>query len=112
MSKVTQFLISWDNQGLEYIGNITEYQHDLTWSALKGTNPTAKLANINHLMLRARYNTHRHYEIYVVSAVDGITKEDIQDMFESAPQQAADTIRKLGQKIYSDRCDESKILIK
>ena len=112
MSKVTQFLISWDNQGLEYIGNITEYQHDATWSALKGTKPTAELANINHLMLRARYNTHRHYEIYVVSAVDGITKEDIQDMFESAPQQAADTIRRLGQKIYSDRCDESKILIK
>jgi hypothetical protein len=48
----------------------------------------------------------------VVSAVDGITKEDIQDMFESAPQQAADTIRKLGQKIYSDRLDESKVLIK
>lgn len=112
MSKVTQFLVMWDHRGLEYVGNITEYQHDATWSALKGTPPTAQLANLNHLILRARYNPQRHYEIYAVGAVDGISKDDIVEMFETSPQTAADTIRELGHKLYSDRVTESEILIK
>ena len=105
-----QFVIMWDCNGLEYIEDLTEIEHNITWSALQGK--TAKsMPNLNHLTLRARYNSQRHYEIYVVEAVEGITKEDITEMFESSPQHAADTIRRLGQKIYSDRIDSNQVKI-
>ena len=106
-----QFVVVWDNTGLEYIGDITLDEQQRTWAALKGEELRYTIPNLNHLMLRARYNMQRHYEIYVVTATDGITADDIQAMFEAAPQQAADTIRRLGQCLYSDRVKQDKILI-
>ena len=106
-----QFVVVWDNTGLEYIGDITFDEQQRTWSALKGEKLKYTIPNLEHLKLRARYNPQRHYEIYIVSATDGITADDIQAMFEAAPQQAADTIRRLGQCLYSDRVEQDKILI-
>lgn len=106
-----QFVVVWDNLGLEYIGDITLDEQQRTWSALKGEELKYTIPNLNHLMLRARYNMQRHYEIYIVSATDGITADDIREMFEAAPQQAADTIRRLGQCLYSDRAEQDNILI-
>lgn len=105
-----QFVIMWDCNGLEFIEDLTEIEQGITWAGLKGQ--TAPMPpNLNHLILRARYNSQRHYEIFIVEAVDGITKEDIADMFETNPQYAADTIRRLGQKLYSDRVDASQVKI-
>ena len=106
-----QFLVVWDNTGLEFIGDITLDEQQRTWAALKGEDLKYTIPNINHLMLRARYNMQRHYEIYIVSATDGITAEDIRDMFEANPQMSADTIRRLGQCVHSDRVNKEKILI-
>jgi hypothetical protein len=105
-----QFVIVWDCNGLEYIEDLTEIEHNITWSALQGK--TAKpMPNLNHLTLRARYNSQRHYEIYIIEATEGITKDDIAIMFEENPQQAADTIRRLGKKLYSDRVDLNRVKI-
>jgi hypothetical protein len=106
-----QFVVVWDNTGLEYIGDITLDELQRTWAALKGEELKYTIPNLEHLKLRARYNSQLHYEIYIVSATDGITTNDIRDMFEANPQLAADTIRRLGQCLYSDRANKDKILI-
>jgi hypothetical protein len=106
-----QFVVVWDSTGLEYIGDITLDEQQRTWSALKGEELKYTIPNLGHLMLRARYNSQRHYEIYIVTATDGITADDIRDMFEAAPQKAADTIRRLGQCLYSDRANKEETLI-
>ena len=82
------------------------------WQTLKG-EPVSETAvpNYNHLLLRARVNSQRHYEIYTCEAVDGITAEDIREMFEISPQSAADTIRRLGHCLYSDRAEKNRVLI-
>jgi len=105
------FVVVWDNTGLEYVGNVTEDEQRRVWGELNGKPVSSQLPNINHLLLRARYNSQRHYEIYIVNAVDGITTDDICEMFEANPQSAADTIRRLGDCYYSGRADTSKILI-
>jgi hypothetical protein len=62
--------------------------------------------------LRARFNPQRHYEIYIVTATPGIDKDDIREMFENNPQTAADTIRRIGHKYYSDRAQEDRVVIR
>jgi len=57
-------------------------------------------------MLRARFNSQRHYEIYTFNAVEGIGEQDIRDMFDNNPQMAADTIRRVGHCMYSDRATQ------
>lgn len=105
------FVVVWDNLGLEYVGNVTEDEQRRVWGRLNGKNVPSELPNVNHLLLRARYNGHRHYEIWLVNAVDGITTEDIRGMFEASPQTAADTIRRLGHCYYSDRVNADKVAI-
>ena len=107
-----QFLIMWDQLGLECCIDVTEDQQRRMWQKLKG-EPVSETAipNYNHLLLRARFNSQRHYEIYSVEATDGITAEDIREMFEASPQTAADTIRRLGHCLHSDRAERQRVVI-
>ena len=101
-----QFVIMWDCNGLEYVGDITEEQGRKTWATLKGEEYRG-MPNLLHMRLRAQANQQRNYEIYFVDAAEGITEQDIRDMFESDPQTAAETVRHLGQEFYSNRIDLS-----
>jgi hypothetical protein len=106
------FLVTWCNEGLEYVVDITEDQQRRVWSQLKdGAACESAVPNINHLILRARYNPQRHYEIYTVGAVEGITEDDIRTMFKDNPQAAADLIRERGECFYSDRLDQTNQVI-
>lgn len=104
------FLVMWDCTGLEAVIDITEREQMIAWAELKGEQGPSAVP-INMLVLRARYNSQRHYEIYAVTAQEGITREDIAGMFEDSPQLAADTIRRLGRCIHSDRVDNSEVKI-
>jgi hypothetical protein len=107
-----QFVIMWDCTGLEYIGDITADDQRVMWATLQGKeSPRRALANPHHLRLRAQFNPQRHYEIYIVEATDGITADDIRDMFEADPQMAADTIRRLGTVFYSDRATQKAAIV-
>ena len=107
-----QFLVVWDQLGLEFCVDVTEDQQRRMWESLQGKHVSdSRIPNINHIMLRARFNSQRHYEIYTVEATDGITADDIRDMFEASPQTAADTIRRLGHCIHSDRAERDRVLI-
>jgi hypothetical protein len=101
MKKPSRFVVMWDCNGLEAVEQLPD-PAETTFALLKGTTPP-KTPNILHWQLRARYNNQRHYEIYVFEATEGITKDDIVEMFEASPQTAADTIRRIGAVIYSDR---------
>jgi hypothetical protein len=106
------FVVMWNNTGLEYVGDITADEINRSWRALKGQSSGTALPNLNHMILRARYNPQRHYEIYQIEATDGITSDDIRDMFQASPQTAADTIRRLGHCLHSDREQENQVVIR
>jgi hypothetical protein len=110
------YLVYWCEEGLESVVPITEYEkwdRDNTFRVLNDqeslTNPLNRM--IQGMLLRARFNTQRHYELYAVDCEDGIVAEDIVQMFENSPQTAADTFRRLGHKLYSDRANVDRIKI-
>lgn len=104
------FVVMWDCYGLECVVPVP-LQRDRTFAILAGTKMPS-MPNLMHLELRARYNTQRHYEIYIVGAEDGITAQDIETMFDVDPQTAADTVRSIGHCYYSDRQQDHKIAIR
>ena len=105
------FVIVWCSEGLEWVEDITGQDAKAMWATLKGDEPKRLTEDLKHAIMRARFNPQRFYEIYTVTAVDGIKKTDIREMFENSPQTAAETIRRLGNKIYSDRRETSKDMI-
>ena len=106
------FLVSWDCQGLEAVINITDYEKETSWALLRNEDPPAKLNSIvNHLMMRARANPQRNYEIYTMTVASGITDDDVRSMFDRDPQGSADLVRDRGNQIYSDRRDTAAMKI-
>ena len=92
------FLVSWDCLGVEYLEDITKYHPD-QWAK---ADPLSQ--RVTHLTLRARFNTHRHYEIYVFSATEGVEFDDIQKWSEEDPQGFADFVRENHSlKVLDDR---------
>jgi hypothetical protein len=103
------FAIMWDCYGLEAVAKVPD-PADTTF-ALLAKRPRPELPNINMWALRARYNPQRNYEIYIITAQPGISEDDIRGMFEANPQNAADTIRRIGQKFYSDRQTQKAVIV-
>jgi hypothetical protein len=114
------YVLSWDCEGLESVICISDIAREETWQALKKDhtkedNTSGRTESVTsivgRLVMRARFNSHRFYEIYAIDVDDGITSDDIRDWFESAPLEMADLIRKRGRKLYSDRRDKRRIRI-
>ena len=108
--KNNRFVVMWDCNGLEAVEQLPD-PAETTFALLKGTEPPKPQFNIMHWRLRAQFNTQRHYEIYVFEATNGITTEDIRDMFEASPQHAADTIREIGTVFHSDRQTQKAAIV-
>lgn len=105
-----KFLLMWDCKGLEYIYDLGSWERRKVWDALKGVETTDNPARLQVLLLRARYNSHRHYEIYILETTD-IDKETIIELFQSEPQRIVDLIRQYGHKLHSDRVHSTKAVI-
>ena len=105
-------LLVWDCLGLEYSCNLTEYDKDLMWSALKGEQPKVRIPGLDILILRARANPQRNYEIYTVQVEADVSLKDIRDMFKDSPQDIVDLVRARGHRLYSDRqYKEDRVII-
>ena len=104
------YVLSWDCHGLEACINVSDIDKEQMWTALKEKepNPNASRSHtvgslVNMLVLRARYNSQRHYEIYAIDTEEDVTEEALRIMFDEDPQGSADLIRQRGRKLYSDR---------
>ena len=113
----THYLVMWDNTGLECVIPVD-------MSAVNGgramldvleNKPNDYVNKMNRtlfmLKMRAQANGQRHYEIYFLRATGGITQNNIEDMFISNPQGAADLVREKGTSLYSNRAKKGPAII-
>ena len=101
MSKTKRWLAMWDCYGLEYLYNLSEFEESQTWSVLMEEESSVEPpVDIRNLILRARYNSQRNYEIYVFEADSSIDKKSLEHQFKNMPQSIVDLIRNQGFKIY------------
>jgi hypothetical protein len=109
MTRNSKFLVMWDCNGLECIFDITDMEGDAMIAGLKGETYKQPF-NLYTLMLRARYNSQRSYEIYTFEVEGDISKDEMANTFESNPQYFADLIREKGNKLYSDYTSKKKVI--
>lgn len=95
-----QFLVMWCNEGLEALINVTKHEKENMIAVLREERPL-HTNPIQYMILRAKFNQQRHYEIYAFESE--IEEEDIRSLFEKTPQVIVDAIRSVGNKLYSDR---------
>jgi hypothetical protein len=107
---VRYILASWDCDGFECLQDITglhpdSYEKTQIVDALKGNTPKANplFHQLSAMTLRARFNSHRTYEIYIFTTDDSVEFKDVEDWMIADPQSLVDWIRvNHYSKIYSD----------
>lgn len=115
----SDFLAMWSSEGLECVIDLSAWKQKVDiwekseiWSILKeeahGIAPSIPL---KQMILRARVNSQRVYEIYTFTVTDGITKQDVEELFATSPQYIVDFIRKNGYKVYSDYSNQTAKVI-
>jgi len=107
MSKTNQYLAVWDCYGLESLFNVTQYMQECTYNTLMEL-PLPESIPLNHLLLRARNNPQRNYEMYVFDCESDVTENMLRESFEAAPQGIVDYIRKNGQSVYCNRATDKE----
>lgn len=114
----TKFIAMWDNTGLECIIDVSKHEKELedfekhkAWSVLKGELHTVKPPNIplQMMILRARHNSQRHYEIYGFTSHEN--QKWVEKTFANSPQFIVNWIRDNGVEIYSDRLHTKDVVI-
>jgi hypothetical protein len=110
------YLVYWCEEGLESVIPITQYERwdsENTFRVLNNQEPVRNPINqlIQSMLLRARFNQQRHYELYAIDCETSISKQDIEQMFEDNPQAAAELFRSRGHKLYSDRANKNRVVI-
>lgn len=95
-----KYLAMWCNEGLETLINLTQGEQENIVAALRGEKLTWRNP-IQHMILRAKFNQQRHYEIYVFESE--IPEVSIREVFSSDPQVIVNAIREVGIQLYSDR---------
>jgi hypothetical protein len=93
------YLAMWDCNGLEILIDVTEQQINQVLNAL--ADKEQQRLPIRAMLLRARFNSQRNYEIYTFDSE--LSYWDIIAMFKENPQVIVNTVREVGNKIYSDR---------
>ena len=110
------FIFSWDMHGIESIIPITQYENwdkeNLIRMLKEEQTQRNPLDNIvRNLILRAQFNSQRHYEIYAIDCESELDENFWHQQWEQNPQFTADLIRERGHKIYSNRQTQQATII-
>lgn len=104
-----QFLAVWDQLGLEYLNDLTRSEQNRIMGVLRD-EPIQHSNPLHYFLLRARFNTHRHYEIYRFES--DLSEDEIRELFANDPQSIVDAIRRVGVCLYSDRVRDNQVVIR
>ncbi len=110
------FIFSWDQLGIESIIPITQYEFHDQENTMRLLREQPRIPNpldsiVRSLLLRARFNTHRHYEIYAIDCTEEMDEAFWRKQWEDYPQETAELIRERGHKLFSDRAQQDSIKI-
>lgn len=116
--KTKHYLAMWDMQGLEclfdvdsYMDQYNEWEKQKVVSILKEEpiKPQPKGVPLQHMILRARVNSQRAYEIYEFNSTMGY--KELTKVFNDDPQPVVEWIRENGKKVYSDYVKSNRKMI-
>jgi len=106
------FLAFWSEEGFEYLRDITKFSpeawsHSQLLDVIKGANPADNPLNsmLHGMMLRARFNSQRHYEMYMFTSTDDVDEPSVIKWSEDEPQSLVDWIRLNGHVFVKKAAD-------
>jgi hypothetical protein len=116
--KTKHYLAMWDMQGLESLHDVdlhmkkyNEWEQQKILAILKDQRIPNQPSGIplQMMILRARANSQRAYEIYEFNSTIGY--DELKEAFNDNPQPIVEWIRENGKKVYSDYVKQDRKMI-
>lgn len=107
----TEYLISWDTDGVEAIVPIGKQREENIAAKLAGErtpHPDAGMV-LERLSMRARFNPQRSPQVWGIIVNEDITEETLNDLADNQPQELVNVVRKHGVKLYGFDQQKSKL---
>ena len=104
------YIVMWHEGGLEAIVDARDLDAADTMNRLMGEAANTFRTTLNYMVMRARFNSQRHYELFSIHTSKDVSLEDLTSLFEEDPQSAVDLIRERGTMLYSDRQSDRVII--
>jgi len=111
MSSSKVFVCSWDNLGFEAIVDFSDWYNNSVMSVLQDKGLGTPPANVEAMMMRARFNPQRNPEVWSFSTTEDLTEETLRSFAEENPQALVDLIRSRGKKLYGSKQPTAKNVI-
>jgi len=117
-NKAKHYLAMWDMQGLEclfdvdlHMNKYNEWEKQKVVSILKEEQVPIQPQGIplQMLILRARANSQRAYEIYEFNST--VKYDELKEAFNDNPQPIVEWIRENGKQVYSDYVKQERKMI-
>lgn len=109
-ANMSEFLISWDINGIEAIIPIGEQRNVNLVAKLSGQREPYNIGSTyNMLCMRARFNPQRSPQIWGINVDDSITEAMLREIADADPQVLVDLVKEKGVKLYGDKIQKSVI---
>lgn len=107
----TEYLISWDTDGVEAIVPIGKQREENIASKLAGEQTPHSDAGmvLERLCMRARFNLQRSPQVWGIMVNEDITEETLNDLADNQPQELVNLIMKHGVKLYGSDQQKPKL---
>lgn len=101
------FIFMWDENGIEAVLPITRYEkwdQENTMRMLRGDSSIANPidGHIRTMLLRARFNSQRAYEIYAIQCDKSMDEAFWWEQWDNNPQYTAELVREKGHRLFSN----------
>lgn len=109
-ANMSEFLISWDTNGIEAIIPIGEQRSENLVAKLSGKPEPFNIGSTyNMLCMRARFNPQRSPQIWGINVDDSITEAMLREIADTTPQVLVDLVKEKGVKFFGDKMQKSVI---
>jgi hypothetical protein len=102
MSKSKVYICMWDERGFETIKDCTKWERETFLNTIAGKELTPAPVNLQAMMMRARFNPQRHYEIWTFNTEESLDEDTLWSYADSNPQALVDMIRERGKRLYGE----------
>jgi len=90
----------WDERGFEVLKDCTSWERQTMLDTIAGKDLKPAPVNLHALMMRARFNPQRSYEIWTFNTTEEINEETLWQLADENPQALVDMIRERGKELY------------
>ena len=101
-SKSRVYICMWDENGFETLKDCTSWERDTFLATIAGRDLKPAPVNLQAMMMRARFNPQRAYEIWTFNTEESLDEDTLWRYAEETPQALVDMIRNRGKQLYAN----------